>query len=323
MFKIAPLIRRTTLLHCTLNVGTLYRKYVQKVIKDLPDRTLMYTPGDSERKLSKNCSADVLILDMEDGVSPNRRELAREMILDHLSKGKIQAKGKTILRINPISTREGANDLTEIINHQGSNGTFSGLLLPKVNEVKDVEIVTQMLEKKKLHNIQLYLTIETAQGIVNLKDIVSASRWAPISGLVFGAEDYCADVGVKRTKSCQELLYTRSKIVTYARAFNLQCIDLVSIEFRDKKRLTEECLQGWNLGFTGKQVIHPNQIEVVNKIFGPTEKEIKQAKEIVLQYFSNVNGSIDYHGVSIDTPMIKSSLRVLVQANIDIEKLQK
>ncbi|XP_014679659.1 PREDICTED: citrate lyase subunit beta-like protein, mitochondrial, partial [Priapulus caudatus] len=135
--------------------------------------------------------------------------------------------------------------------------------------------------------VNLILYIESAQGLINLREICSkgidksALGSFQLDGIVFGSDDYIADIGATRTKDASELIYARQKIVTVCKAFRLQAIDLVDIDYKDLDGLREQAVAGARMGFTGKQVIHPNQIPVVQDAFSPSPEMIEWATELI------------------------------------------
>ena len=136
---------------------------------------------------------------------------------------------------------------------------------------------------------------------------------------MFASEDFCADTGVTRTDDLSTLLYARSAVVMHAIANRIQAIDLVCIDFRDLQKLETECRNGKRMGFTGKQAIHPNQIETIQKMFMPTADEIEKARRIVDGYNDAVargKGAFEIDGKMIDAPVLKAAQKTLIQAGL-------
>ena len=163
--------------------------------------------------------------------------------------------------------------------------------------------------------ITLVVGIESALAILNLSDICQAST--RLSGLVFGAEDYIADIGGVRTTEGEAIFYARSVLVTNAVAFNLQSIDMVCTDYKDEKRLLEECQSGVTIGFTGKQVIHPSQVAPVQQAFSPNAAAVEQAIRIVRAYQEHIArgiGAFSLDGKMVDLPVVKAAERLLSRA---------
>ena len=158
------------------------------------------------------------------------------------------------------------------------------------------------------------MDVETAKGILNLKEIASHPR---LDALIFGGEDFAASIGATRTKDAIELLYARQAVVTTAAAFGLQAIDIVAIDFKDLEALRKEFEFGAQLGFTGKQIIHPAQVEPVQAAFTPNDEAIAHAKRIVETFEASQKegkGAYALDGKMIDMPLLKNAEKVLDRA---------
>jgi citrate lyase beta subunit len=150
---------------------------------------------------------------------------------------------------------------------------------------------------------------------VNLGVIASADR--RLDALVFGAEDYAVDVGAERTEDGWEVFYARSALVTFCAANNLQAIDMVYTNFKDLEALRSQSIQGAKMGFTGKQVIHPDQVQIVQTAFTPTDQEIQEAEDLISQFATQQlegRGAFAINGKMIDAPIIKAAQSVLERA---------
>lgn len=191
------------------------------------------------------------------------------------------------------------------------------ILIPKVESVADVEYVTSFLESQGNKTTRLLACVESARGIMSLGDICGkASR---LDAIVFGSEDYAADVGITRTAGLEELLYARSAVVNACAAYGIQSIDLVCIDFKNNEQLIKECQSGYNLGFDGKQAIHPGQIPLIYEHFRPPEQVLSFARRIVDEYQQHLQRGVGAFVVDekvIDLPMIKWAEKVLRKANL-------
>ncbi|KAI0279234.1 citrate lyase beta subunit, partial [Russula aff. rugulosa BPL654] len=233
-------------------------------------RSYLYVPASSERMLQKSLvtGSDVIIYDLEDSIAPSEggKDDARERLMDHHT---------------PVFERDIVSILTI--------PAVRTLVLPKIHSVEDLETVTDAMEAigRAKGIINFVASIESARALYNIGTIAAwRSVYGPEKGgklmaLLFGAEDYCADSSVIRTSSRQELLYPRSKIAVVAKAFGLGSIDMVCVNYNDLECLRDECADGRRLGFSGKQAIHPSQVDVIQKTFVPTKKEILRAAKIV------------------------------------------
>ena len=157
--------------------------------------------------------------------------------------------------------------------------------------------------------------VETAKGILNIKEIAEADR--RLEAIIFGAEDYAASIGAVRTKEATEVLYARSAVVTACAANDLQAIDMVYIDFRDTEGLGLEAQQGAGLGFSGKQIIHPNQVAPVQEAFTPSDESIAYAQRVVNAFTASQKegrGAFALDGRMIDMPLLKNAQKVLDRA---------
>ena len=279
-------------------------------------RALLYMPGDDRHKIEKAIHLDVdcICMDLEDGVAQNRKEAARHTIasaLGELSFG----RSEKLVRINPAGSGLEAADLQAVLPAHPE-----GIVVPKVERVDQLEWVSERLEAAELdfgwpiRSIALIALVETAKAVLNLREIAALPR---LEALIFGAEDLAANLGAVRTPQGWEVFYARSAVVIAAAASGLQAIDMVSIDFKDLESLRQEASFGASLGFSGKQVIHPNQVGVVQAAFTPDEASILQAQRLV-QTFSDHqgrgSGAFAMDGKLVDRPLIRAAENVLARA---------
>ena len=280
-------------------------------------RALMYVPGSEQHKLEKAASLgiDGVILDLEDGVAFNRKDEARGIIrqaLESINYGRTER----LVRINPVSSGRAESDLQAVL-----PGRPDGVVIPKADSAQIVHTVDEIItrtEKEqgwKEGGIALALLIETAIAFIHLAEICQASRRMQV--LIFGAEDLCADTGIIRTVEARELLYARSALVMNAAAFGLQAIDMVQIHYRDIDLLEKECQEALELGFSGKTVVHPSQIETVQRIFTPDENQVSYARRVVEgARDAQIAGSgvFTLDGKLVDLPVVKRAESILARA---------
>ena len=165
-----------------------------------------------------------------------------------------------------------------------------------------------------VHSIRMLAGVETPKAILNLKDIASHPR---LDALIFGGEDYAASIGATRTPAALELLYARSAVVTACSAYGLQAIDMVSIDFKDMETLNRDAQFGAQLGYAGKQIIHPNQVSSVQEAFTPDKTAIEFAFRLVEAFHAHLDkgfGAFALDGRMIDMPLIKAAEGLLERA---------
>ncbi len=287
-------------------------------------RSLLFVPGDSLRKLSKatQLEADSIIMDLEDGVAFNRKETARQTVVEALGTLSF-GRRERLIRLNPLPTPLSgelaglpANDLQETIQPRPD-----GYVIPKVESAEQVRLVSDYLSAAEdehgwpASSIRLLVMIETARGVLNVGQIAQASP--RLEALVFGAEDLASDIGAKRTKAGWEVFYARSAVVTAAAAYRLQAIDMVFVDLNDPVGLEEECRFAWQLGFAGKTAIHPGQLEVINRLFAPSPEEIEQAQRLTQAFEAHQAagaGVFELDGKMVDLPMMRAATQVLAKA---------
>lgn len=280
-------------------------------------RCILYVPGSETRKMDKavTLNADCVCLDLEDGVALNVKAEARANIASGLRNLNF-GSSERMTRINAVGSGMEMDDLAAVVPARPDT-----IVIPKVSDAEQVRRVSQhisLLENAcefEPGSIALIGMIENARGLVNLNEIARSDP--RLQALVFGAEDYAADVGALRSREGFEVLYARSAIVAACAAFGLQAIDLLYLDFRDPEGLRAETLRGAELGYVGAQVIHPNQIPIVQQVFTPDDAAIANAQRIVNAAQENLaagHGAFALDNRMVDMPVIKSAERVLARA---------
>jgi citrate lyase beta subunit len=281
-------------------------------------RALLYMPGDDMHKIRKAATlgVDCVCLDMEDGVAQNRKADARATIVEALGALNF-GNSERLARINPVGSGLEEDDLKAVLPSRPD-----GIVVPKVEQADQVRWVSAQIEKaeglSKLERegIGLIVIIETAHAIVNLAQIASAHP--RLKALIFGAEDFAGDMGAVRTPEAWEVFYARSAVVTHAAAFDLQAIDMVYVDFKDIEGLRQEARRAVQMGFAGKQIIHPNQVVPVQQAFTPSDEEIRHAQRILNAFAEHQQagrGAFALDGKMIDAPILKTAQRVLARAH--------
>lgn len=279
-------------------------------------RALLYMPGDDWKKIAKSLTlgVDCICMDMEDGVALNRKAEARVTIAKALRELDF-GKSEKLARINSVGSGFEKNDIEAVLPHRPA-----GIVIPKVESLEQIRWGSGVIESAELkygwplNSIRMLVGVETPKGILNLKEIASHPR---LDGIIFGGEDFAASIGARRTREATELLYARQAVVTTCAAFGLQAIDIVSIDFKDLDALRVESEFGAQLGYSGKQVIHPAQVEPVQRAFTPGEEAIAHARRIVEAYEASLKegkGAFALDGRMIDMPLVKNARKVLERA---------
>lgn len=281
-------------------------------------------PGNDERKLLKipTLNVDCAVMDCEDGVALNRKVEARKTITKMLDELKFD-KTECVVRVNAVSSGLMEEDFGEIFTASTLPQT---IMVPKVNSVQELEMIAKTinvaLRNRSLETkLGLIIFVESAIGLLNLKDVCQKgtelslrSGTFQLEGVVFGSDDFCADIGAKRSTDAAELVYARQKVVTTAKAFRLQAIDMVHIDYKDLESLRQQSVLGANMGFTGKQVIHPSQIPVVHEAFSPSSEQIDWATELITAFNdhqSTGKGAFTFRGHMIDMPLLLQAKNIV------------
>lgn len=236
-----------------------------------PHRSVLYMPGARPRALDKARSlpADALILDLEDAVLPAEKPRARELVAEALRAGGYGGR-RLIVRINALDTEWGRADLAAT-----AAALPDVILLPKVETPDDIRAAAALLDGAP-PSIRLWAMMETPRAILNAGAI--AASHPRLEGFVMGTNDLAKDIGAAQTADRMALVPSLALCLLAARAEGLIAIDGVHNAFRDLEGLRAACVQGRDLGFDGKTLVHPDQIEVANAVFAPTPEEIARAE---------------------------------------------
>lgn len=275
-------------------------------------RSLIFVPGNNSKFLekAKQLEADIVCFDLEDSVPDKEKKQARKLIKTVL-KSHSEYFSSIFVRINSPISGKIPDDLKEIV-QKG----IDGIVIPKVNnvsELKRIEKNLQSLEKtRKLKTIQIIPSIESAEGVVNTYSIASSSK--RVTAVVFGVFDLLNDLGIEYTKDPEGSKYSRAKIAVDAKAAGVASIDAIWQDLKDIKGLEKDCTTGKSLGFTGKSLIHPDQISTTHKIFYPSKSEILWAEKVCKSYLESVKkgkGATTVEGKMIDEVHFKQAEAIL------------
>lgn len=280
-------------------------------------RALLYMPGDSRRKITRGCSSgvDCVVMDLEDGVAPNAREAARDIIISCLKELDF-GRSEALVRVNPVGHPDHEADMQAAL-----SVAPDGIVLPKTESVEQLRVLGERLQLHELragirkHSIAILAIIETTLGVSRLGEIAAYAGTEPrIQALIFGALDYIASVGGQTTKSGHESVYARSAVVMQAKAYGLQAVDTVYPAYQDEEGLLEDTQRGIEMGYTGKQIIHPSQIAPVQAAFAPTQEQIERARRIVDAYEAQAKtgvGAFALDGQMVDIPVVTEAWALL------------
>ena len=282
---------------------------------------------------SRSLLVDNVTYDLEDSVTPQRKVEARANLQNFLQQPRASSIKEQAIRINAVETGLAMEDLTTVL--QVPN--IDAVVVPKVNSAADLHFVTDVIrhmkpkEQGQEKQLKIIALIESAKAIGSLNAICSASPL--LDGLIFAAEDFALDLSLTRTPSLTEFLYARSAIATAARAHSLSStIDLVCTSFRGeegRKALEEESIGGKGLGFNGKQCIHPDQVEVVQRVFAPSSQEVEWAVRVTIadkKASEQGRGAFTFQGKMIDAPVVGLARSLVTKAkacDVDVVAIEE
>ncbi len=283
-------------------------------------RSLLFVPGDSEKKLEKApaCGADVLILDLEDAVAPASKVKARGIAADYLKSAK-DRKARLYVRVNALSTGLTDADLDAVI-----PGRPDGIMLPKsLGGVDVIALGAKLAVREAIAGLPdgatkiLPIATETTISIFHMGSYRGASR--RVEALTWGAEDLAAEIAAEANRMpdgnyTEPYRLARSLCLFAAVASEVMPIDTVFTNFRDVEGLKNESLAARRDGFLGKMVIHPDQVQVVNEIFTPTKETIARAQAILAAFAKAETGVASLNGEMLDMLHVKYAQRVMARA---------
>ena len=276
----------------------------------------MFVPGNNPGMMADAhiYGPDSIMLDLEDSVTMAEKDAARLLVYNAL---KTIDYGTTemVVRINPLNTPYGKKDVEAVV-----KAGVDVIRMPKTetaDEVRELEAEILKVETEigRVGETRIMAAIESALGIVNAYEIATASK--RMMGIALGAEDYSANLKTNRTPGGAELLLARETIVVAARAAGIACFDTVYSNLDDMETFRKEVELVKTLGFDGKSIINPRQIEVVNSVFTPTEKEITKARAVVAairEAQAKGSGVISLNGKMVDRPVVLRAERTIALA---------
>ena len=286
------------------------RKDVRK-----PRRSILYVPGSNEKALKKSSTLDVdaLIYDLEDSVAPNAKESARDSLIKIINSG-VNKDKEQVVRINSLDTDIGRDDL-KILDHCIPDA----ILIPKVNSADDVIECEKLVNNK---DIKIWVMMETALSIVNAYEIAKVSK--ALKCFVMGTNDLSAELGIEEDLKRTALQTSFEKCMMASKAYKISILDGVFNDIKDSEGFEQECVYSHGLGFDGKTLIHPSQINICNKIFTPTPDQLEKARSIVSAFEKARKedpevGVIVFEGSQIEELHVAHARRILEAEKLIME----
>ncbi|MGI8526374.1 MAG: HpcH/HpaI aldolase/citrate lyase family protein [Pseudolabrys sp.] len=267
-----------------------------------PRRSVLYMPGSNARALekAKTLNADGVILDLEDSVAPDAKKTARKQVTDAVKGGGFGAR-EVFVRINGIDTPWHSDDLTA-----AAYAAPDAILVPKISDPKQLEMIGQrLLDMGIAHKTRIWAMIETPLAIFNILAIAAEARdsEARLSGFVMGTNDLAKDTRARLVPGRAPMLPWLSTCVAAAHIYGIEILDGVYNDLGNADGFAKECTQALELGFDGKTLIHPSQIEPCNTAFSPSTDEVTQARKMIAAF--DLSDNKDKGVVSIDGRMVE------------------
>lgn len=249
---------------------------------------------------------DAVVCDLEDAVPAEAKEHARSLARKHAGAlAREHGELAVYVRMNPPATRWFEGDVAEAL-----DPALTGVVVPKVESADDVHTALAALRGCGLDHLRLLVGLETARGVASCEEILGTG----VHAAYFGAEDYVADLGGRRTAGGDEVLYARSRVVLAARVHGVTAIDIAMVDVRDAAGFEADCDRGRALGYAGKLCLHPDQVTIANARFGATEEERAHAERMLAaaeQAAREGVGAIEFEGVMVDEPALRMARRTL------------
>ncbi len=287
-------------------------------------RSWLFVPGDSERKLAKGRenAADALILDLEDSVSNDRQQVARDMVCAFLKANPDRSRQQLWVRINPLDDDLSLPDLAAVM-----PGAPDGICVPKVYSAKEVNTLAHYLSALEAREGLpdgstkiLCVATETAASLLTFHTYLDGVTDRLVA-MTWGGEDLAAALGASDNRNPANggyddpYLMAKSLCLATARAIGAQPVGVVHVDFRDLAGLEADCLRDRRAGFVGKIAIHPDQCEVINRAFTPSDDEVAHARRVVDLFEKNPGlGTVGLEGKMLDMPHLKQARNVLALA---------
>jgi citrate lyase subunit beta / citryl-CoA lyase len=255
-----------------------------------PRRSLLFMPGSNARALEKarNLPADGIILDLEDSVAADAKALARDQIAQAIA-AKGFGKREVLIRINSLDTPWWTDDIA-----MAGKARPDGILVPKISSVEDIATIADRLGEVGADSaIQVWAMIETARAVLHAEELAATSRdpKTRLAGFMFGPNDISRETRIRMQPGRAAMLPMITHCILATRAYGLEIFDGPYSDFSNVDGFGQECAQARDLGFDGKTLIHPGQIEACNAIFTPPEEEVAQARRIIAAFERPENAS--------------------------------
>jgi len=236
-----------------------------------PRRSVLYMPGANTRAMekAKGLDCDTIIFDLEDAVSPDAKDTARQQVRDAIQGGGYGHR-ELLVRGNGLDTPWGADDIAAF-----AGMPIAAMLFPKIESLAQVEAIVALLDQHGGAALPVWLMVETPAGVLDLQQFASHPR---VEALVMGTSDLVKELRASHTPARHNLDYALQHCVMVARRYGKDILDGVHLDFQNEQSLREVCAGGRAMGFDGKTLIHPSQIAIANEVFGYSDDDVEHAR---------------------------------------------
>ena len=286
-------------------------------------RSMLFVPGSNAAMISNTFiyKPDSIMFDLEDAVALKEKDSAR-ILVAHALQHPLYHEIETVVRVNPLDSEFGLNDLNAVV-----RAGVDVVRMPKTEtaqDVVDMDLAITEIEKacgREVGSTKMLAAIESPLGITQANQIATASK--RLIGIALGAEDYVRNLKTERSPEGIELLFARCSILQAARAAGIQAFDTVYSNANNEEGFLKEAALIKQLGFDGKSLVNPRQIELLHNLFAPTQKDVDQAEKIIAaaeEAERNGLGVVSLNGKMIDAPIIDRARLVLERAKSGIRE---
>ena len=286
-------------------------------------RSMLFVPGSNAAMISNTFiyKPDSIMFDLEDAVALKEKDSAR-ILVAHALQHPLYQEIETVVRVNPLDSEFGLNDLNAVV-----RAGVDVVRMPKTEtaqDVVDMDLAITEIEKacgREVGSTKMLAAIESPLGITQANQIATASK--RLIGIALGAEDYVRHLNTERSPEGIELLFARCSILQAARAAGIQAFDTVYSNANNEEGFLKEAALIKQLGFDGKSLVNPRQIELLHNLFAPTQKDVDQAEKIIAaaeEAERNGLGVVSLNGKMIDAPIIDRARLVLERAKSGIRE---
>ena len=282
-----------------------------------PRRSLLFMPGSNVRAMEKarNLPADGIILDLEDAVAPDAKATARDQIAAAIAAGGF-GRREVIIRVNALDSPWWIDDMA-----MAGKARPDGILVPKISSVEDLTAIAERLGQANADaSIRVWAMIETARAVLHAEELAAASRDPELrlAGFVFGPNDISRETRIRMQPGRATMLPLITHCILATRAFGLEILDGPYSDFSDINGFAQECRQARDLGFDGKTLIHPGQIDACNAVFTPPAEEVAYARKVIAAFERPENaarGAIQIDGQMVERLHAEMARRTIAIAD--------